>query len=95
VELVVDNILPPALPRVLLWFQVIRDARIAATLYHEIGHHLDSTIGAATRQGEAAADDWQMRLMTLHMRKRYWYLHPLGRLFGPLFARWMLARRNR
>ncbi len=77
IELVVDNIVPSTVPKWFLWFQLVRDVFIAKTLYHEIGHHLDATVGAATRGGEAAAEDWRKRLSRLHFRKRYWYLRPL------------------
>lgn len=72
------------MPRQLLRLQFFRDACVAETLYHEIGHHLEHTVGAATRQGEDAADDWCRRLKRIHFRKRYRYvvpvLKPLARL---------------
>lgn len=77
IELVVDNIVPSAAPRWWLWFQLVRDVLIAKTLYHEVGHHLDHTVGATTRGGEIAAEDWRKRLSRIHFRKRYWYLRPL------------------
>ena len=76
VELVIDNVVPPAMPRSLLWFQLVRDMRVAKTLYHEIGHHLHETVGSATRGGELAAEDWRRRLSRIHFRRKYWLLRP-------------------
>ena len=76
IEVLVDNTLG-RMPRFLLRIQFFRDAAVGRTLYHEIGHHLDATLGAATRAGEAAAEDWRKRLSKLHGRKRYSYLRPL------------------
>jgi hypothetical protein len=81
IELVADNILSRKKP---MRLQMFRDAVVSGTLYHEIGHHLHATVGSATRGGEEAAEDWQHRLWTLHFRKRYWWLHPLFLVLGPL-----------
>ena len=67
IELIVDNIVP----RWSLPLNPIRDAVVGFTLYHEIGHHLHETVGSAKRGGEASADDWAMRLLALHARRRY------------------------
>jgi hypothetical protein len=77
IELVADNIVPANYPKALLWFQLFRDIQVAQTLYHEIGHHLDETVGSATRRGEAAAEDWRKRLSRIHFQKRYWVLRPV------------------
>ncbi|HYO76119.1 MAG TPA: hypothetical protein VE010_06610 [Thermoanaerobaculia bacterium] len=79
IELVVDNIVPRDSSRVLLWFQLFRDWYVSKTLYHEIGHHLDATVGSATRGGEAAAEDWRRRLSRIHARRHYRHLKPLLR----------------
>src|SRR5437762_12971135 len=47
------------------------------SLVVEVGHHLDNTLGAAARNGEAAAESWNKRLMVSYFHKHYWYLIPL------------------
>jgi hypothetical protein len=80
IEVILDNVVPGTVPRPLLWFQLGRDFLLAETLYHEVGHHLEDSVGAAKRRGEAAADDWCRRLTRRHMRKNYWYLIPVVRV---------------
>jgi hypothetical protein len=93
IEIIVDTTVAP-LPRALLLTSAVPDFLLAQTLYHEVGHHLDATVGSASRTGEAAAEDWRRRLTKIHMRRRYWYLFPLlvvlrfvFRLFGPAIDR--------
>jgi len=93
IEIIVDTTVVP-LPRALLLTNAVPDFLLAQTLYHEVGHHLDATVGSASRTGEAAAEDWRRRLTRIHMRRRYWYLFPLlvvlrfaVRLFGPAIER--------
>jgi hypothetical protein len=76
IEVVIDNVVQ-VLPMPFNKIQLARDLILAETLFHEIGHHLHSTIGSAARSHEAAAEDWCQRLTRLHFRKRYWYLLPL------------------
>jgi len=78
IELVADNI-APGVPRPLLGLQFIRDMVVSQTLFHEIGHHLDTTVGSGARGGEAAAEDWCRRLSRTHFLKRYWYLKPVAK----------------
>lgn len=64
------------------WLLVVpffQDVSISETLYHEIGHHLDATLGSAKGSSEAAANDWCRRLMKKHARQRYWYWRPFVR----------------
>jgi hypothetical protein len=84
IEIIVDTTIPP-LPRLLTFFRAVPDLLLANSLYHEVGHHLDATIGSASRAGEAAAEDWRRRLTKIHTRKRYWYLVPLFLLIRMLF----------
>ncbi|HEY4365038.1 MAG TPA: hypothetical protein VGN17_29005 [Bryobacteraceae bacterium] len=70
IELVVDNILA--------WSDAYTTAEqdyteraLASVLFHEIGHHLDYTIGSPTRRGEIAADAWRDRLIEEILRKRW------------------------
>jgi hypothetical protein len=86
IQLVVDNVIAgwdTWMPRFL------RDAIISRTLYHEVGHHLEHTVGAATRRGEAAAEDWRRRLARIHFGRRYPILSLLVRLL-----RWMGIRKR-
>jgi len=66
---------------------LLRNIVLAGTLFHEIGHHLDNTIGAPARGGEAAAEAWQGRLLRFYFRKQYWYLLPFVRIANVLFGR--------
>jgi hypothetical protein len=70
IQIVVDNLVGN-LPA---WFcrsKFLLDMVLAHTVYHEVGHHLDATIGAPARSGEAAADEWARRLTANHFRRRY------------------------
>jgi hypothetical protein len=78
VELIVDRIVAD-MPKPLLQLQLARDLVVARVLYHELGHHLDETVGPAARGGESSAEAWRRRLFRLHARKRYWYLRPFVR----------------
>jgi len=51
IEIVVDNIIA-RMPPVLRWLPFVRKLEFASTLFHEVGHHLDYTIGAPARSGE-------------------------------------------
>jgi hypothetical protein len=73
IEIVVDRAVPTC-PKYLGWFQWARDMTIAGVLFHEVGHHLDATVGAGARGGEPAAEAWKLRLSTLHFATRYRYL---------------------
>lgn len=91
IELIADNIVASA-PGRLLWFQFVRDMYVAETLYHEIGHHLDASVGAAKRSGEAAAEDWRRRLSRIHFRQRYRRIAPLLKLLAAvlrMIRRWI------
>ena len=92
IQLVVDRIVKE-IPRPLRWLQFARDVTFARVLFHEIGHHLDNTVGSTARAGEPAAEAWRMRLSRTHFLKHYPYLRvvaPFGlyllrvlRLRGP------------
>jgi hypothetical protein len=74
--LVVDNIVrgkPPASWRL----PFARDRYFGAVLFHEIGHHLNATVGSLAAGEEASADEWERRLWRIHFRTKYWYLRPL------------------
>ena len=58
------------------YIPILRNVAFASTLYHEVGHHLEHTIGAPAPGGEAAAEAWKKRLLRSYFRKCYWYLVP-------------------
>ena len=70
-------------PSALLRFAIFRDAALAPVLFHELGHHLDATIGGPAPSGEAAADAWRDRLAGVYFRKQYWWVRP----FAPVLRR--------
>ena len=75
VEIVVDNI-ADTVPEFFLRWNFLSDLLFSETLFHEVGHHLDATIGSPSRTGEAAAHEWSKRLARRYFRRRYWYLLP-------------------
>jgi hypothetical protein len=94
IEVIVDNTLGDT-PRILLWIPLVREGMLSGTLFHELGHHLDVTVGAPAPTGEAAADAWSKRLSKRYFQKRYWYiLKPLSLLLAPFgpFMRKRIAR---
>src|SRR5262249_23283985 len=78
IEIAVDNVMtasfPPGPLRILSYIPVLRDIPFAAVLFHEVGHHLDFTIGAPAPSGEAAAEAWEERLLLSYTRKHFWFL---------------------
>jgi len=83
IEIVVDNTLGNT-PPLVLRIPLVRELMLAGTLFHELGHHLDSTVGAPAPSGEAAAEAWRKRLSRSYFRKHYWYLIvPLKILLAP------------
>jgi hypothetical protein len=94
IEIIVDNTLGD-MPQMLLWIPIIREGMLSGTLFHELGHHLDATVGAPAPTGEAAAEAWSKRLSKTYFQKRYWYiLRPLSLLLAPFrpFMRKRIAR---
>ncbi len=90
---IVDNVFR-GVPSSALRIPVVREILLAGTLYHEIGHHLERTLGAPARAGEAAAEAWSKRLSRQHLRRRhriasglFWAATPVTRLilkrYGP------------
>jgi hypothetical protein len=76
IELRIDKILQglPALPRRI---PLMRDAMFGHVLFHEIGHHIHSTIRPEHREKEDVADDWAGRINAKFVRTKYWHLVPL------------------
>jgi hypothetical protein len=83
IEIVVDHVVTdwfsPGAVRFLAMIPVAREMAFADTLFHEVGHHLDATIGSPARGGESAAEAWSKRLIHSYFRKHFWYLAPLAR----------------
>ena len=94
IHIVVDNVVASGAAPFLLAFAPLREQMLANVLFHELGHHLDVTIGAAAPGGEAAADDWSRRLSRAYFRRRYWWLRPIAQVLRPLVA-WEVRRRRR
>jgi hypothetical protein len=83
IEIVVDNAVA-GWPAFVFALNLFRDMVLARVLFHELGHHLDATIGAAAPTGEAAAEDWNRRLGRLYFRRRYWWLRPFTVVVRPV-----------
>jgi hypothetical protein len=96
IELVVDEIIK-RLPKPLDRIGVARDTVVGRVLFHEIGHHLDATVGSVGRTGEHGAEVWQKRLSRRYSQRRYWYLRPFVPVLwvGYRFAKMMAARQRR
>jgi hypothetical protein len=86
IEIIVDNVIRDW-PRAVMWLPFVQDMVFSTTLYHEVGHHLDRTIGAPARGGEAAAEAWKDRLQRRTFEKRYWYLVPIARILRAMLRR--------
>ena len=55
IQLVTDNIVAGYAASPLLRLQPFRDQAVAEVLFHEVGHHLHTTVGSATSGGEKSA----------------------------------------
>jgi hypothetical protein len=84
IEIVVDNVIAAqgagSLHCFAMRLSIARNLTFAEILFHEVGHHLDETIGSPARSGEAAAEAWSLRLTASYFRRHYWYLMPIVRL---------------
>ena len=94
IHIVVDNVVAAAPVPFLLSFRLFREQLLADVLFHELGHHLDVTVGASARGGEAAAEDWCRRLTRTYFRRRYWWLRPIAAVLLPVVT-WEVKRRRR
>lgn len=85
IEIYVDN-LTFGWPRWALRIRPIRDLIVCRTLYHEIGHHLQ-TLKRTPGDREVAAEGREDDLLRHYFRQRYSYLRlPLKMLLTPLRA---------
>jgi hypothetical protein len=88
IEIVVDNTLR-GMPAPVRWSTAIRELLLGEVLYHEIGHHLDRTIGARARTGEAAAESWSGHLLRQHIKGSHRLTSIVISAGGPLVRRVM------
>ncbi len=73
IEIVVDKVVAAFksnTPSILTHLPIVRNFALAGTLFHEIGYHLERTIGAPAPRGEATAKAWKERLQACYLRKR-------------------------
>src|SRR5690606_12948972 len=69
------------------------DAALGAVLFHEIGHHLNATVGSLAGGEEASAEQWKRRLSRIHFGRKCWYLRPFRKpLRFVLAGAWALMR---
>jgi hypothetical protein len=65
--LIVDNIVGGKPP--LCWrLPFSRDIFLGEVLFHEVGHHLNATVGSLAGGEEASAEEWVRRLGRIHFR---------------------------
>ena len=76
----------PLVPTWALRLRLVRSLVLGDTLYHELGHHIHAQQQPEHRERETVADEWQTRLLRVHVRRR----HPMARVVLWLPAR--LAR---
>jgi hypothetical protein len=96
IELVVDEIVKD-LPKALELLPLVRELVVGRVLFHEVGHHLDATLGSVGRTGEGGAEAWEARLSRRYFRQRYRYLRPVIPALRAMarVARGIAARRQR
>lgn len=99
IEFVVDNVVTASFlsraPKAVSQIPFLQDLALSRTLFHEIGHHLNSTIGAPARGDEGSANAWIPHLIRCYFRKHYWYLVPFVRPAKALVDRVNRRRREK
>jgi hypothetical protein len=85
IEIIVDRIIPVEFPKI-VQREFLFEILLSKTLFHEVGHHLDVTIGSPARAGERAADAWSEILRKEFFRKNHKVLTPVIRAALRLFA---------
>jgi hypothetical protein len=79
IELYLDNIFNDSFT----WaakYRPVQEVFLAETLFHEIGHHIDHTVGGHEQNSESAAEKWRRHLIRQYVRKHYWYWLPFLRI---------------
>jgi hypothetical protein len=68
-----------------LWLKLplVRDFLLEPVLFHEIGHHIHTTIRPEFREREDVADRWQVKLETIYYRKERPSIRVLSLLAKP------------
>ena len=79
-----------------LWFlrrNLVHDIYLSEALFHEIGHHIDYTIGGKRQHRETAAEKWRKQLSRHYAIRRYWYLRPFTKVMLMLIRsmKWILS----
>jgi len=81
IELYVDKI--SAEVAVHPWVPLGRTACFANVLFHEIGHHIDTTVRPEFREKEDVADDWGKKLTRNYFVTHYWFIpRPVWKIVG-------------
>jgi hypothetical protein len=76
VFLIVDNVIGTR-PGWFWRLPLSGDAALGAVLFHEVGHHLNATVGSLAGGEKASAEEWKRRLSRIHVRRKCWYLRPI------------------
>lgn len=93
IEIRVDKTFRNVSPKALFWIPLFREILLGNVLYHELGHHIDACIRPEYREKEDIAEDWNSKLMTSFLRRKYWYaVWPLV-LLGK-FRKWRRRRQS-
>lgn len=87
IEIFVDNALKGWERGIWLKIPFIREGRIGDVLFHEIGHHIHSSIRPEFREREDVADVWMVRLQANYSQTRFPWLTRLLRSLRPLLER--------
>jgi hypothetical protein len=96
IEIFVDNSLESWRRGWWLKVPIVREIALEGVLFHEIGHHIHSTVRPEFREREDVADVWKVRLERHYLRHRHPLLRalmltifrPLGPLIRTLTRRW-------
>lgn len=91
IEIFVDNVLR-GWPKLIIKIPFFRNITLADVLYHEIAHHIQSTLKPERSDREDFARKWELKLSRAFILKRYWYLQPfisLATVFAKLLMKAM------
>ena len=68
------------------WLPIAREIVFGHVLFHEVGHHIHTTIRPEHIEREDVADTWARKLGANFLRKKYWYavpvLVPMAKVYG-------------
>jgi hypothetical protein len=77
IELRVDRIAADLRRATFLGATPLREIAFGQVLFHELGHHIHSSVRPEHREKEDVADDWAGKLSVNFIRRNYWYLLPI------------------